>query len=275
MGIVTFRIVTFNCFGIPIPSLARRMATLARTLNQHPADLVCLQEVQLHLVRRMIVRGCHGLPYAAFEPFLYAPKGGLLTLARSPIEAQGFTLYPERGRRLALTIADVALHKGALLTRLQAHGRTIVAINTHLSANYAGDWSPSHPYARTERDQLQRLASLVAAQPADAIVLVGGDFNVPRHSQLYEEFITASGLQDPFANDMRPTYRPMRAIPARFAAPLDWLLIRAPELLGMRIATGRFLEDAQELVGGGQGFISDHIGLELALSWETPHSVLQ
>jgi endonuclease/exonuclease/phosphatase family metal-dependent hydrolase len=251
------------------------MLSLARELNQHPADVVFLQEVQIHPVRRTLQQRTNTFPHAVYEPFFYAPKGGLLTLARHKIESHLFTLYPERGRRLAPTLADVILHKGVLLSRLELHGTPIVAINTHLSANYAGDWNLAHPYARTERDHLQRLAAIVVAQPDNAIVLVGGDFNVPRHSQLYDEFIAASGLHDPLAGDMRPTYRPMRAIPARFALPIDWLLVRHPALPGLRISSDLFLESAVPFEGGGSGFLSDHAGIELTLSWDRSHSVLQ
>ena len=112
------------------------------------------------------------------------------------------------------------------------------------------------------------------AQPSDAVVIVGGDFNVPRQSELYQEFIAASGLHDPLAEDMRPTYRPLRGIPARFAAPLDWLLVRYPPELDLEVRSDLFLEHAVPTAGTAT-FLSDHIGIEMTLSWDVTHSMLQ
>ncbi len=270
----SFRIATFNCFGVPMPSLPRRLVALARELNDHGADVVCLQEVQFHRIRTTLQRLTTGFPHSVYEPFFHAPKGGLLTLSRLPIDTHEYVLYPKRGRRLSPTLADVILHKGALISRIRVAGTPIVVINTHLSANYAGNWDLSHPHARTGRDQLQRLAALVQAQPGDAVVIVGGDFNVPRQSELYYEFIAASGLHDPLAEDMRPTYRPLRGIPARYAAPLDWLLVRYPPELKLHVRSDLFLEHAVP-AAGSTTYLSDHIGIEMTLSWNVTRSMLQ
>lgn len=270
-----FTAITFNCFGALAPGTRRRLQTLARELALRAPDLICLQEVQLHAHHALIVCSLDTYPHTAHEPFVYAPKGGLLTLASAPIAAASFVLYPERGRWFAPTLADVALHKGMLISRVQAAGTPVVAINTHLSANYRGDWRETSPYARTERAQLRQLAEVVAAQPPDAIVLVMGDFNVPRGTWLYEEFLELSGLTDPLAGDERPTYRPHSGIPARYALPIDWLLYRAPPLPGLEVSADLCFDQPIPFVGSGRGFLSDHIGVQITLSWDTSDSVLQ
>lgn len=264
---VAFSALTFNCFGGLAPGTRRRLLALARELAVRAPDLVCLQEVQLHAHRDLLLRALDTFPHTAHEPFVYAPKGGLLTLARSPIGAARFELYPERGRWYAPTLADVALHKGTLLVKLRVGDTPVVAINTHLSANYSGNWRAENPYARTERTQLQQLAALVRAQPEDTLVLVMGDFNVPRGTWLYEEFLAESGLCDPLAGDARPTYRPMPGIPARYALPLDWLLVRAPALPGLQMRSELCFAEPVPLPGGARGFLSDHIGITLDLTW--------
>jgi endonuclease/exonuclease/phosphatase family metal-dependent hydrolase len=272
---ITFTALTFNCFGGLAPGTRRRLLTLARELARRAPDVICLQEVQLHAHHALIVRALDTYPHTAHEPFVYAPKGGLLTLAGSPIVEASFTLYPERGRWFAPTLADIALHKGALVARVEVGGVPVVAINTHLSANYSGDWRRTSPYARTEYAQLTQLAEIVAAQPAEALVVVMGDFNVPRDTWLYQEFMARSGLTDPLARDPRPTYRPHSGIPARYALPIDWLLYRAPPLPGLQVAANLCFDQPVSFVGSGSGFLSDHIGVELAISWERGVSVLQ
>lgn len=272
---VTLDVITFNCFGAFAPGTRRRLLALARELALREPDIVCLQEVQLHAHRDLLLRALDSFPHTAHEPFVYAPKGGLLTLARCPISEARFELYPERGRWFAPTLADVALHKGVLVARMEIGGVPLAVINTHLSANYSGDWRPESVYARTERAQLLQLAELVAAQPADTLVLVMGDFNIPRGAWLYDEFLAVSGLCDPLAGDVRPTYRPMPGIPARYALPIDWLLVRAPDLPDLQIRSDLCFSERVSLNGTASGFLSDHIGVALTISWERAPGVLQ
>src|SRR5262245_53251214 len=93
-----FSLITINCFGGLVPTTPARLLALARELDRRAADVVCLQEVQMHSYRRLLTRACTCYPANAYEPFTYAPKGGLLTLARQPISGTAFSLYPDRGR---------------------------------------------------------------------------------------------------------------------------------------------------------------------------------
>ncbi len=65
----------------------------------------------------------------------------------------------------------------------------IVVLNTHLSANYSVNWDTGNHYARIEHSQLQQLAGIVRAQPPEALVVAAGDFNIPRGSWLYNDFL--------------------------------------------------------------------------------------
>ena len=85
--------------------------------------------------------------------------------------------------------------------KIQLGELPIVVLNTHLTANYSGDWRSDNRYTRNERCQLEQLAETVRAQSADTLVLVAGDFNIPRGSGLYHEFMQASGLTDPLAGN--------------------------------------------------------------------------
>lgn len=261
-----FTLLTFNCFGIPVPAARRRLLALAGALDQQAATVVCLQEVQAHPYRRLLTHAATTFPYHAFAPHLHAPRGGLLTLARTPIVASAFADYRDRGRWYSPALADVALAKGVLRTQHVVDGQEIIVLNTHLSANYRGDWAGDNQYSRTERNQLQQLAALVAAQPPAALVVVCGDFNVPRDSGLFHDFLTASALADPLAHDSRPTYRPLPGMPTRFALPIDSALFRVP-------AGAQFAGQSQLCFGermpfsGGSGYLSDHLAVELQVTW--------
>jgi endonuclease/exonuclease/phosphatase family metal-dependent hydrolase len=141
-------------------------------------------------------------------------------------------------------------------------------LNTHLNANYTGDWQPTNAFARVEQQQLRQLAELVVAQPQAALVIVAGDFNIPRDSTLYHEFMQASGLTDPLAGDVRPTYRALPGLPGRYALPLDFALFRAPTLPGIQVDADIVFCEKQPLIDGSRRYLSDHCGIEVRFTWE-------
>ncbi len=263
-----FTLITLNCFGVPTPSTRSRLRALAHDLNRRDACVVCLQEVQANIYRRLLVSACTAYPYHAYEPFLHAPKGGLLTLSRIPIHNSEFTLYRDRGLWYTLAPADWLLHKGVLCTQLVVGGVPVVIINTHLTANYSANWRKNNPYARLERTQLYHLAEVVTAQPPDTLVIVAGDFNVPRGTGLYHEFIRLTDMIDPMAGSNLPTLRPPRGMPGRYAVPIDFALVRAPHLPGLQMRSQLSFQEKLPLSNGKQMFASDHYGIALDVTWD-------
>ena len=265
----TFTLLTFNCLGLRRIGTRRRLLSLARELEAAPYDAVCLQEVQAVASRDLLTQACAS--YAGtYAPNVYGARGGLLTLARRPITANHYTSYRERGRWSSPAIMDWPLHKGVLCTSLALGDLAVVVLNTHLNPNYRGNWSPDNHYTRTQRAQLRQLAEIAAAQPTAALVLAAGDFNIPRGSWLYDEFLALSGLDDPLMGDPRPTYRPPPIIPKRYAMALDFALIRAPRLPGLQMRADIRFREQLPLIGGGLGYLSDHYAVELRVSWAAP-----
>ena len=245
-----------------------RLLALAEELNRRAYSVVCLQEVQANFYRKWLVDACTQYATHVYEPFFHAPKGGLLTLARLPIEQRQFTLYTAREIVSPLAAMDLLLHKGVLLACTAIEGLPVVVLNTHLSANYSVDWSPNNRYARVEHSQLRQLAEIVRAQPAEALVIAAGDFNIPRGSWLYDDFLEHSGMIDPLAGDLRPTHRMPAGIPARLARPIDFALLRLPALPGMTVQSDLCFDQQLPLAGARRGYLSDHYGLELQIAWD-------
>jgi endonuclease/exonuclease/phosphatase family metal-dependent hydrolase len=262
----TFTLLTFNCLGLPRVGTRRRLLSLARELERAPYDAVCLQEVQAVSSRKLLIQACAS--YAgAYAPNVYGARGGLLTLARRPITWNQYTSYRERGRWFSPAVMDWPLHKGVLGTVLALEDLAVVVLNTHLNPNSRGSWFSDNHYARTQRAQLHQLAEIARAQPATALVVAAGDFNIPRGSRLYDEFLPLSGLDDPLAGDLRPTYRPPPIIPKRYALALDFALMRAPSLPGLQVQADVRFHEQLPLIGGGIGYLSDHYAVELRISW--------
>lgn len=261
----TFSLVTFNCFGGLNWTTPRRLRSLARELQQLQPDVVCLQEVQSNRALRLLLQLTETHLAHAYLPGRNAPLGALLTLPRQPPHKINFTRYTNQGAWLGPTFMDQLTQKGLLVVESAWHGQPLIVINTHLLANYWAKWQPQSRAAQDQQRQLHQLADLVQAQPTTALVLVAGDFNIPRGSWLYEEFLQRSGLTDPLAGDTRPTYRPFPGVPVHYALPIDFVFLRTPPGMSVQTTADFCFTEAYPYVGGGQGYLSDHIGVRLTL----------
>lgn len=263
------RLLTLNTFGLPLFLGWRRLARISRKLDESPFSVLCLQEIQQNAYVPLLLRALSRFQHHAFELNVFAPKGGLFTAARLPLHASRFIGYQNRGRPLSPGFADWALNKGVLVSELTVQGRRVVILNTHLHANYAGNWDPNHAMARIQRDQVRHLVTLVREQPRDALVVVCGDFNFPRGSFLYDELLGEAGLDDPLANDPRPTYRPFPLFPNKYALPIDFVLIRQPKWPGLRLRADIVQIQDADRTFPHQRFLTDHNALTLEASWTT------
>jgi endonuclease/exonuclease/phosphatase family metal-dependent hydrolase len=269
---VQFSLLTLNAFGLPFYLARRRLPLLIRELQHHPRTVLCVQEVQQNHYLQLFLSGLTGYSHFAFHPSRLAPKGGLLTASQLPLAHSQFLVYRQRGRWLSSAIGDRYLDKGLLAVHLTVGGVAVSVLNTHLNANYSGDWSPANAVARILREQVRQLAHWVHDQPPEALVIVCGDFNFPRDSFLYSELMAESGLTDPLAADPRPTYRPFGPIPAKYALPIDFVLYRAPAGLNLIAAADIFPVEDRAQADARQRFLSDHNALTLNLTWPAASS---
>lgn len=263
----SFHALTMNTFGVPTRHTSARMRTLARHLNDSHLDAVCLQEVQLTYYNRLLRREFHAFPHAAYEPHVYAPKGGLLTLSRHTLDHFDFRPFTTRRLPLGPALADWALYKGALVAEVAAQATPVIIVNTHLNANYDGNWSHGNRYAEIEHRQAQQLAEVVQSLDPQALVLVVGDFNFPRGCWVYDDFVQTAGVVDPQAAHLEPTFRPHSLVPSHFALPIDFTFVRAPHQTAIQARAEILFDDRVELVNGKTRHLSDHRAIRVDVSW--------
>ena len=262
----SFSLLTLNCFGLWLPDTRHRLTALAGELEKSSYDVVCLQEIQLHAYQRLLVQKCASYPCSLYEPYVHCPKGGLLTLSRIPITSHSFEPYVERGLWYTPMLLDRLFFKGMLITRVTWNNVKIVIINTHLLANFAGDWERHGMYARVEEKQLHQLAEIVRSQSEDSALIVVGDFNIPRGSGLYIDFVAHSGLTDLLAGDSRPTLRLPFGTPNRFAWAIDYVFVRIPEKHSFSIACDLTFSERYLINRKRHGYLSDHHGIALQIT---------
>lgn len=263
-------LLSLNCFGTPVPTTRRRLQALARHLENSTLQIVCLQEVQLVTYQNLLFQSCTSYPFQAFEPYLHCPKGGLVTLSRAPLATRRFETFTEQGPWYLPTAMDRFLQKGMLITSLQWETVPVVVINTHILANYSGDWARQGMFTRMQEKQLSQLAKTVAAQPAEALVIVVGDFNLPRGSGLYEDFLQQTALVDALAGDLRPTHRPPPGVPAHYSLPIDFVFTRVPSSLSLGITGDLRFSSKLDLTHKYQDYLSDHNAVEVCFTANAP-----
>jgi endonuclease/exonuclease/phosphatase family metal-dependent hydrolase len=261
----SFSLLTLNCFGLWLPNTGRRLLALAKELEQSHYHVLCLQEIQLHKYQRLLVEEC-GYPYSFHEPYVHCPKGGLLTLSRLPFASTSFEPYTERGSWYTPMLLDRLFFKGMSIASLSWKDIPIVIINTHLLANFAGDWERHGMYARVEEKQLWQLSEMVNAQTADSVVIVVGDFNIPRGSGLYRDFIVHSGLTDLLAADTRPTLRIPFNGASRFSLSIDYILVRIPHKYPLQVNCDLCFSEKYAISSKQEGYLSDHFGIEVQIT---------
>jgi len=264
-----FSLFSLNTFGIPFFLSWGRLVRLAKELEWHGPTVVCLQEIQQNAYTPLLIRHLVTYPYRAIFPYIYAPKGGLGVFSRIPLIQQRFEPYPDRGLRFFITFADWALFKGVLIVYLQVDGVDVFVLNTHLNANYSGDWHSKNPLALVQRKQVQKISALLEELPADALIILCGDFNFPRTSFLYEELKTQNGLIDPLRDDPRPTYRPFPLVPSSWKTSLDYVLYRIPQGRNFNIQADILPVEDSTQKSAFRRFLTDHCALTLNIRWKS------
>lgn len=219
--------------------------------------MVCLQEVvfrgRVGLLRSLAPSYVH----AVHRPLGFGVLGGLVTLSRLPVASQRYVVFRTHGRWWNNGWSDTLIRKGFLVTEIEVGARRVTVVNTHLAANYDGDWSPGNRYARLEHVELGQLADAVAGVEPDQPLVVAGDLNVPSGSWLLDEFVRRTGLRD-VPSGPGPTWRPA---PAGSDYVIDHVLVRGPIDATAEL---RFREPVR-LAGGRSVPLSDHLGIAAAL----------
>jgi sphingomyelin phosphodiesterase 2 len=254
-------VVSLNTWGVRVfrSRLADRYAAIGAALDGGDADVACLQEVFSWWHLRLLARRMRSFRSVSFRSSPAGPAGGLVTFSRLPLSGtvyRGFGIPPKvagvsRASRLRAGL------KGALVTRL-ARPRLYV-VNTHPVANWDGDWSPGNGFYPLHKIQLDVLARVVRGVPGPAVVC--GDFNVDRDSSLFGDFVADTGLADAFEGRCPPTFRAEFLPAGKTPHCIDFILTTDE----VKAEGATVLFAGKEPLGGGLGYVSDHVGLRASL----------
>jgi exonuclease III len=270
----TFTVGTFNTWGIPFssPFTRERYHALCQSIEHSSLDLLHLQEVWFYPLLAILQRQLPTYPHLAYRRGLFGPQAGLVTLSRFPLEQVQFLDFPPLGvppkKRWWQRALEPLKHKGTLLCSIPQWSLT--TCNCHLLANLSDDWSRTSPYYSAHEYALSRLATLINGQAQQGKdVLIMGDFNIPKWSQLYQTFVHLSNTIDVFEQEESPTYhQEFWSKPQR----LDYMFLHVKSEPVQVRQKGFLFQDKVRLSDGKSHYLSDHIGLMATLDFEDRHS---
>ena len=258
----TFSIASLNTLGIPFlsPYPVDRYSALCQAFERLRVDIINLQEVHTYNLFHLLKKNLPSYPYVAYERALPGPQGGLVTLSRHPLEKVQFTpfTYPKQMKHALLYASKLIHKKGTLVAKIQ--GKALLICNTHLIPNRQGNWSRENKLYQAHEKQLEELSNLIA-QAAENYVVVSGDFNISKSSDLYTHFLDISHTKDIFAADNTPTFHAEFLTPGKKAHRIDYIFLY-PEEASIRIhASSLLFQNKVTLRNGKTAYLSDHIGL--------------
>jgi endonuclease/exonuclease/phosphatase family metal-dependent hydrolase len=201
---VPLSVISFNTCGAPILSkkIKERYMRLADILNSSNSDILSLQEVHTYRHLRILKKKLSNYPYVVYKKYLYGPRGGLVIFSKKPIETCEYSNFQKRGSLMNKTVVAKLMRNGVLLAKLS--GYPIYVLNTHLTPNTDLDWSMDNRMTPFTYSQLMHVAEITDTLVAmNNEVIITGDFNTPKDSELYDLFLQSSPVEDVFSESGR------------------------------------------------------------------------
>lgn len=252
-------VASLNTRGMPVrgSQLPARYRAIAETLEETKVDVVALQEVHTHYHLRQLTQHMPSFGSVSYRPTLAGPAGGLVTLSRTPVRGHTYRRFPTPSACASAGLPPLTRVKASLKGTLVAAltDVPVCIVNTHPLANFDGDWSPTNRYFWMHREQLAALTGIVeAVRPP---VVVCGDFNIARDSELLRDFIAGTGLTDTFQGRCPATFHHEYLGPGKTPQCIDFLLTSPT----VKVEATQLLFPDKVALPGGPSFVSDHIGL--------------
>jgi sphingomyelin phosphodiesterase 2 len=268
----TLSIITFNTFGVPfdgnniVKSLLRtkirkRFKVIGDELNNSGADIIALQEVYTLPHLAILQKEMTKYPYSYYKKFLIGPRGGVVTFSKFPMDTVDYTDFKNKGQWLNKSFVGKLSKRGLLITKV--HNMPIYIINTHLTQNSDHDWSRSNRYIPILKSQLSEIGRTLELLKNAPVILVG-DFNMPKNSDLYQLFVASTGLLDVFKSDTTPTCRNIHPLQTGDVGRIDYIFTNQNTIHIQK--SENILTDKFAITPKVTKFLSDHIALKADLT---------
>ncbi|KAA3675018.1 sphingomyelin phosphodiesterase 2 [Paragonimus westermani] len=203
----TFKVLTFNCWGVFIPFCTvrknDRLALLIKRLSEGDYDILLLQEIWTDSDFKLLQTSLKNVYSYANYFHSNLIGSGLCIFSKWPIDTIFMHPYGANGYPHYLHQADWYCGKGIGLARVISRKGFIINLYvTHLIARYALDRSRD-TYDSHRISQLLELMEFIrmTASSADGIIITG-DFNLESDTTAIKLFRTYLGVSDAWLNNL-------------------------------------------------------------------------
>ncbi|MFF1822329.1 endonuclease/exonuclease/phosphatase family protein [Kribbella sp. NPDC058245] len=260
---VQLTVASLNTRGMPLRGsrLGERYAAIGAVFEASDVDVVNFQEVLTYYHLRQLVRAMPSYRFVSFRRSVAGPAGGLLTLSRTAIARIDYTHFPLPAAADVVGLPRLSRQQARLKGVLVTHLAGVAVLNTHLLANFDGDWSETNRYYRLQHQQLTTLAHAVAALDKPAVIT--GDFNLASNSPLYRTFIQDTGLLNAFGDNCPPTFHASYLRSNQSPHCIDFLLLSDSSIT---VKTTQLTFTGPLPMPGGHDYLTDHLGLQAHLT---------
>jgi endonuclease/exonuclease/phosphatase family metal-dependent hydrolase len=263
----SIQVVSFNMLGVPIvpTRMAKRFVQIANEFEAKQPDIICLQEVHTVGQLRNLVQLLPSYPYVIFRNLFNGPKGGLVIFSKYPAATSDYMNLSQIGRMRGKSIFSKVVRKGILSCTFE--GIPLTILNTQLMANLDADWSPENRFMPVIEMQLNEVIHFVMKQKkASENVLVVGDFNIPKDTEMYSKFMKDTNLHDAFAEFTSSTQNLWFLKGWKVPARIDYIFYNANSI-SVTNPTHMFTKKYQ-ITKRHKGYISDHIALSVDILFQ-------
>ena len=261
-------VVSLNMFGTPFHpkrilttffrnQVRKRFSAIAEIIYSLDTDVLLLQEVHDYPHLLFLKRLLPKFPYLVYKPMLYGPRGGLVIFSKYPLETDHFYDFLTKGKLHNKSITGHLSMKGILQAKIK--GTNIWVANTHLTQNSDHDFSPDNRYIPILLAQLKQVAiHIQAMKERGEQVILGGDFNMPKDTEYYKDFLKITDLKDTFPRDSFTTYHQNFLPEGESIGRVDYIFTSRSVL---PLSTTYILRKPLKDDEGNPFFPSDHMGL--------------
>lgn len=259
-------VLSLNTFGIPFHphrilrtilrnNVRMRYRLIAEEVQRVNPDIILFQEVIDYAHYLFLRKHLPMYRYVAMKRMIYGPRGGLLILSRSPLEQVSYEDFRKSGSYRDKSIVGMVNRRGILSAKVASLPLWI--INTHLTQNSDHDWSANNRYLPYLLSQLDQLNQFIKDVKKRSSYILGGDFNMPKDTHIYDQFISESKVHDVFEKDYFPTYHEHFLPRGARVGRLDYLFYGG----NMKIRNSSYIFQKPVTVNGKKLYVSDHLGL--------------
>lgn len=259
-------LTSLNIKGDPITLFLKkpkaRYKKLCKIWNASSYDVLQVQEIYFYSQLTLFRKELKSYPYVLFKKSLFGPKGGLVTFSRISIDYYAYYSFSKQWLIGDRSMVTALFPNGFLVLKLK--DVELFFINTHLLANYQGNWTRQGKYFSILQFQAKEFQRFIKRTfSSKSILIASGDYNIAKKSDLYS--LLKGDLTDIFAKDNFPTFHNEFLPEGRENNRVDFIFIKGNKNLSKIVKTGYSLREKVKVLPGKITYVSDHIGLDATL----------